>query len=126
MRHLAFQQAQQLAQSRIREGQSQFPILDQSFHVQCLYSYYDMVQRDWYNYPVPLNVRKTEYVLLDADRQVHVGMDRAIQLKCSGRVEWADGRIIVACIRLINSGRAAFHVWFRNAVVPRAIGDDVR
>ncbi len=68
---------------------------------------------------------QTEYVLLDGDRQVHVGMDRAIQLKCSGRVEWADGSAIVACICLINGGRTAFHMWLRNSVFPRAIGDDV-
>ncbi len=73
-----------------------------------------------------INVRKTEYVLLDVDRQVHVGMDRAIQLKSTGRVEWTDGRAIVACIRLINGRRAAFYVWLRNSVGPRTIGDDVR
>ena len=53
----------------------------------------------------------------------------AIAVEDQGRglkVEWADGSAIVACIRLINSGRAAFHVWHRYAVVPRAIGDDVR
>ncbi len=73
-----------------------------------------------------INVRKTEYVLLDVDRQVHVGMDRAIQLKCSGRVEWAHSRAIVTSIRLINGRRAAFYVWLRNSVFPSAIGDDVR
>ena len=73
-----------------------------------------------------INVRKSEYVLLDNDRQIHIGVDRAVQFKCTGRVEWTDGRAIVAGVCLINSGCAAFRLWLRNPVVPRAIGDNMR
>ena len=66
-----------------------------------------------------------EAALLYSDGQIHIRVNRTIEVESASRIEWSDSCTIVAVKGLIHGWSAGFHTWFRRPIHPGAVLNDM-